>query len=658
LKTNPIQGILSHLRIPLPGDNLLRKYSNEPAPLRAALFSSDQMETYGKTFAARHQVINHRASNRLLKRLADNEEVLLEVHGLMTEAVKANRQIIPAAEWLLDNFYLIQEQIHTGKKHLPKGYSEDLPRLVNGPSEGLPRVYDIAVEIVSHSDGRIDALSLINFIDAYQTVTQLKLGELWAIPIMLRLALIENLRRLSTQIAIDRINRNIADYWAEKMMETAEKDPTSLILVIADMARSGPPMVSSFVAELTRVLQGKGPALALPLTWIEQRLSGTGQSSIDLVHSEIQKQAADQVSMSNSINSLRFLGTMDWREFVESTSVVEKILREDIEGTYENMDFSTRDRYRHIVEKIAKECPLEEDAIASLALRQAREKGVHVGYFLIGKGVLQTRRLAKTRFSFWEFLRRKMYSSPLLFYVGSIVLLSLLFGGGLFAKAYGEGLQNWVMIVAGVLSVLCTSQLAISLVNWFSTLIIQPRLLPRMDFSKGIPDASRTLVVVPTMLTGLPDIEALGEALEVRYLANRDGRLHYALLTDYAGRALPKSCHPTMRSCWRAAQQKIEELNTKYHDVREDIFFLLHRPAPKWNDQGPRIWMGYERKRGKLTDLNALAPGGTWTQAILRLLSATREVLKDSPVRAHPGHRHPIAQGQRLENGRRPWPTR
>ena len=327
--------------------------------LRSELFSTDQMENYGKTLATKHQIISGRFPNKLLKRLADNEEVLLEVHELMTDAVKANSRIIPAGEWLLDNFYLIQEQIRTGKKHLPKGYSEDLPTLVNGPSIELPRVYDIAIEIISHSDGRVDLRSLANFISAYQTVTKLKLGELWAIPIMLRLALIENLRRLAAQIAMVRIYQNLADYWAEQMTETAEKDPTSLILVIADMARSGPPMVSSFVAELTRRLQGKGPALALPLTWIEQRLSETGQTSTELVHEEIQKQAADQVSMSNSISSLRFLGTTDWREFVESTSDVEHVLRQDIDGIYERMDFSTRDRYRHIVERVAKKaaCP-------------------------------------------------------------------------------------------------------------------------------------------------------------------------------------------------------------------------------------------------------------------------------------------------------------
>ena len=197
---------------------------------------------------------------------------------------------------------------------------------MNGPSAGLPRVYDIALETISHGDGRADPESLSRFVAAYQTVIALKLGELWAIPIMLRLALIENLRRIAARIATDRIDRNLADHWADRMTESAAKDPKNLILVIADMARSNPPLVSAFVAELTRRLQGQGPALALPLTWIEQRLSEYGQTIKQLVDSENQQQAADQVSMSNSIGSLRFLGAMDWREFVETMSAVEQIL--------------------------------------------------------------------------------------------------------------------------------------------------------------------------------------------------------------------------------------------------------------------------------------------------------------------------------------------
>ena len=374
----------------------MQKYANEKPPLRSELYSADQMEHYGRTLAGRHKLITGRAPNILLSRLAENEDLLLEVHHLLTDAVKTNRRIIPAGEWLLDNFYLIQEQIRIGKKHLPKGYSEDLPRLLNGASAGLPRVYDIAIEIISHSDGRVDLRSLSNFVTAYQGVTPLKLGELWAIPIMLRLALIENLRRLSTQIAFDRINQNLADYWVEQMTSIADKDPKSLILVIADMARSNPPMVSSFVAELTRQLQGKGPALALPLNWIEQRLSETGQNGNELINAEIQKQAADQVSMSNSIGSLRFLGTMDWRDFVESISIVDHTLRKDGSNVYGKMDFSTRDHYRHVVEKLSRYSDLSEQDIAGMAVRLAASASIksgpddrtaHVGYYLVGKGL-------------------------------------------------------------------------------------------------------------------------------------------------------------------------------------------------------------------------------------------------------------------------------
>ena len=351
---------MSHQR-----NGLSQKYIGDEPPLRSELFSTLQMEQHGKILAGSHKLSLERTPDRLLTRLAENESVLIKVCNLLTTAVKANRRIAPAGEWLLDNFYLIEEQIHTAKRHFPKGYSRELPRLLNGLSAGLPRVYDIALETISHGDGRVDPETLSSFVTAYQTVTSLNLSELWAIPIMLRLALIENLRRVGARVAADRTDRNHADYWADQMTEIAEKDPKSLILVIADMARSNPPMVSSFVAEFARRLQGQSPALALPLTWIEQRLSESGQTIEQLVQSENQQQAADQVSISNSIGSLRFLGAMDWRKFVETMSVVEEILHEDPGGTYGKMDFATRDRYRHVVEKIAKSSRHSESEVAT-----------------------------------------------------------------------------------------------------------------------------------------------------------------------------------------------------------------------------------------------------------------------------------------------------
>ncbi|MCE5265265.1 MAG: cyclic beta 1-2 glucan synthetase [Deltaproteobacteria bacterium] len=614
LSSHTIRDPLLRLKSCLPGRGLPRNHACDEPPLRAELFSADQMEQHGKNLAVSHQLSPGRAPDLLLARLAENEELLLGVRSLLTEATQANRRITPAGEWLLDNFYLIEEQIRTARRHLPKGYSRELPRLQNGPSAGLPRVYDIALETISHGDGRADPESLSRFVAAYQTVIALKLGELWAIPIMLRLALIENLRRIAARIATDRIDRNLADHWADRMTESAAKDPKNLILVIADMARSNPPLVSAFVAELTRRLQGQGPALALPLTWIEQRLSEYNQTIKQLVDSENQQQAADQVSMSNSIGSLRFLGAMDWREFVETMSAVEKILLEDPADVYGRMDFSTRDRYRHVVEKIAKFSPLSEGEVArlaiGLALKGAAEKDgadrtAHVGFYLIDRGSSELNRLAQVRWPPSEAIRKWGRRFPLPLYGGSICLLTLFLTGILTVKAHAGGLRDGTLALIALLLLLGTSQLAIALVNWLSTLLVMPHPLPRLDFSQGIPTRFRTLVVVPTMLTGAGNIAALIEALEVRFLANRDDQLHFALLTDF--RDAPAESMPEDEALLRLAQRGIEGLNAKYDSPKGDRFFLFHRPR-RWNPRD-RIWMGYERKRGKLADLNALLRG-------------------------------------------------
>ncbi|MEI8190713.1 MAG: cyclic beta 1-2 glucan synthetase, partial [candidate division NC10 bacterium] len=597
------------------GNGLAQQCAGDVPPLRSELFSSEQMEAHGKNLAGSHTLGVSRAPDQLLVRLAENEGVLIGACDLLTEAVTANRRIAPAGEWLLDNFYLIEEQIRTARRHLPKGYSRGLPRLLNGPSAGLPRVYDLALETISHGDGRVDPESLSSFVAAYQTVAVLTLGELWAIPIMLRLALIENLRRVGARIAADRTDRNRADYWADRMTEIAEKDPKSLILVIADMARSGPPMVSTFVAEFARRLQGQGPALALPLTWIEQRLSESGMTIEQLVQWENQQQAADQVSISNSISSLRFLGAMDWREFVETMSVVEQTLREDPGGVYGKMDFATRDHYRHVVEKIAKSSRLSESEVARQAIQLTRTgtitqdgdaRAAHVGFYLIDKGVPELERRAAVRLSPAVALQRMSRQRPVLLYLGTILLMTAILTGTFLVKAHANGVAGWLLALVGILSLVCASQLAVALVNWLATLLAMPHVLPRMDLSGGIPPEARALVVIPTMLTSAHSIEELVEGLEVRFLANREEHLHFGLLTDFQDAR--QETLPEDASLLRLAQERIATLNQKYPSARGDTFFLFHRPR-RWNPR-ERIWMGYERKRGKLAELNSLLRGG------------------------------------------------
>src|SRR5438128_2053082 len=193
-------------------------FSHIEPPLRSELFSADQMERHGRVLAAAHRLAAGRAGDLLLPRLAENARILVEVRDELTAAVTARRRITPAGDWLLDNFHLIDEQIRMARRHLPKGYSRELPRLAQGARAGFPRVYHLALEAISHGDGRVDAESLERFVGAYQSVTPLKMGELWAIPIMLRLALIENLRRVGLRVSASAAERDRAGAWADQML--------------------------------------------------------------------------------------------------------------------------------------------------------------------------------------------------------------------------------------------------------------------------------------------------------------------------------------------------------------------------------------------------------------------------------------------------------
>ena len=601
--------------------------SAEEAPLRSELFSREQMKQHGKVLAASHVVALEPASDQLLPRLADNQEVLNKTCRLLTTAIAEARRIAPAGEWLLDNFYLIEQQIRTAKSHLPKGYSQVLPRLLKGPSAGLPRVYDLALETIAHSDARVDFESLSGFVAAYQTITTLKLGELWAIPIMLRLALIENLRRVAAAIAADRLDRNLADSWADKMTAVAEQDPKNLILAVADMARSNPPMASSFIAELSRRLQGQGPALALPLTWIEQQLSESGTTIEELVRAENQRQATDQVSISNSIASLRFLDATDWREFVESTSIVDRTLREAPQDVYAGMTFATRDHYRHVVEKIAKGSNFSEVEVAATAVRLASDslqkgdhRAGHVGYYLVAEGRETLELAVAIRGSIGRFLRNvaRRHSLSLSLYLGTIITSAALLTAILSVRARAFGMSVPDLVIFGVLALSAVSQLVITVLNWTLTKLARPELLPRMDFSRGIPAEFRTLVVVPSMLTSTESVVSLLEALEVRFLANRDDNVHFCLLSDF--RDAEAESMPEDGPLLDLAQARITDLNKRYNNQGADTFFLLHRPR-RWN-AAERIWMGHERKRGKLEDLNSFLRGKT-EDRFLRIVGRT-----------------------------------
>jgi len=581
--------------------------------LRDELFSGEQLARHARALAESHQLATHRNANRLLAQLDENERVLRAFNHL-TRAISPTRRITSAAEWLLDNFYLLEEQIQLARRHLPRGYSRELPRLRHGPSAGLPRVYDIVLELISHVDAQIDEGPLSAFIASYQTVNSLTLGELWAVPIMLRLGLIEDLQRIITRLTIAHEDRDLAELWVTRLQDMEEHNPAHLVVVVADMAKAGISLTPSFVAEFCQLLSHHGPVLYLARSWVEHRLLEHGLSIERMVDLESQNQAADQVSVSHCIASLRFLSATDWKQFVEALSLVDTTLRADPGGYYAQMDFATRDRYRHAVEAMARHSELAEAEVAQLAvqlatdasrLETAEPRAAHVGFYLIDKGQARLGHLAKTRWPWRTRIEHAMRSFPMAIYAGGIGLVTLLATCGLMQQARLLDAHGWRLMLLTGLFVICASQLGVALMNWLCTLLVQPRLLPRLDSSAGIAAECRTMVVVPTMLASAGGIDRLIEAMEIHYLANHDGCLHFALLTDFRDATTERLADDD--ELLQRAHAGVELLNRKYPSDGYQRFFLFHRPR-RWNAAEGK-WMGYERKRGKLTDFNALLRG-------------------------------------------------
>ena len=579
------------------------------------LFSVEQLANHARSLAASHRTVIRKGANGLLTRL-DSNESSLRAFNRVTRGGIPGCHLTPAAEWMLDNFHLVEEQIQMARRHLPRGYSRELPRLANGPSEGMPRVFDIVLELISHVDAEIEAGPLGAFIDSYQSVDTLKLGELWAIPIMLRLGLIENLQRITSRLETARQDCELADQWVGRLEETAETNPSQLVIVVADMAQSGVSLSSAFVAEFCMRLSQGSPVLQLARSWVENVLIERGQSIEQLVHLDSQNQAADQVSVSHSIGSLRFLGAMDWKEFVETLSAVETTLRGDPADVYSHMEFSTRDQYRHAVETVARHGGLGETEVAlkavELAAEGARKHGhddraAHVGYYLIDKGLPLLEAAAKVQKPWQTGIERWIHRRPLAFYGGGVAVLTLLATFGFVRAAHGLGVDAWKILPFALVFLLCASQLAVSLMNWLGTLLVKPRLLPRLNFSKSIAANCRTMVVVPTMITSEKGVGRLIETLEIHHLANRDPHLHFALLTDFPD--APEEVMPGDEALLSQIRDGVEMLNRKYPTGHHTSFFLFHRPR-RWNEiEG--LWMGYERKRGKLMEFNSLLRGGS-----------------------------------------------
>ncbi|MGI6705295.1 MAG: GH36-type glycosyl hydrolase domain-containing protein [Clostridia bacterium] len=571
---------------------------------------------HAKDLAARHRVMKKSGfSYRFTPRIEEDRKILVQAYKAINEAIKSNEPMVPASEWLLDNFYIIEEQLKEIQHGIPKSYFRELPVLIDGPYKGCPRAYWLAMEMVAHTDGRIDESVLKRFIQSFQSETSLSSNELWSIPFMLRIALIKNIKWIAVGIVDAQNQRKSADLWAAKLMEKEKASKEELEKALEDLGKSTELMGTAFIERLLQRLREEGAEASLILRWLDEKLLSLDLAVESVIQSEHQGQAAKQVSIGNSITSLRLLSTLTWLYTFEELSQVEQILRIDPGKVYPQMDFASRNYYRRQVEKLAKEMGISEVQVARKALECAQEamekdaydaRANHVGYYLVGNG----RRHLKQKVGYEPSGVRKWYrylmENPTVFFLGSIGLITAALEGALIYYGYRVVPEFSVFLLPMlVVAFIPSLSISTSIVNWIVSHTFSPCFLAKLELKDEIPDECKTMVVIPTLLSNEKRAEELVEQMEVFYLANQGENLHFALLGDFPD-ANEQEKEMDDRII-KKALDGIRQLNKRYGDGKEDLFYYFHRKR-QWNySQGK--WMGWERKRGALMELNRFLRG-------------------------------------------------
>ncbi|MHB0858694.1 MAG: GH36-type glycosyl hydrolase domain-containing protein [Anaerolineae bacterium] len=522
------------------------------------------------------------AQRSLLSRLPQHRQRLQQAYQRFREADQEVLTVSYAAEWLLDNFYLVEQALRLIREDIPESYYHELPRLSTSPLVGHPRVYDLAREIVLHLEGVLEISQVRRFVSAYQDVAPLTMGEIWALPLMLRLVSIENL--------------------SDALARVTELD------VPVDTAPPPSPLLDMLAPDLVA---------------------------------------------SNSIRSLRILATTDWEEFFESLSRVEQILRSDPAGIYARMDFATRNRYRQVVEELAKGSDRDEESVAQTTVHLAqraiapidarttrsgrpdRDAGHrarrqraddwdaprtgHVGYYLDDAGRPELEEQVGYRASGRARVHAWVRAHPTPVYLGSIGLLLLVFVLALVGYAVAAGGNLLQVVAVGLLVLMPTLSISVDLVNAAVTHLVPPRVLPQLDFRNGVPERFRTMVVIPGLLSSADDADSLLQQLELHYLSNTDRQLRFALLTDWGD--APAASMPEDESLVAKAREGIDRLNVRYGNMdgvdESGPFYLFHRER-RWNTC-ERCYMAWERKRGKLIEFNRLLRGAQDTSFVVQV---------------------------------------
>lgn len=540
-----------------------------------------------------------RGIGSVFARLHKNEIVLDGARRDLAAAARLGRALTASAEWILDNSYLVRTQISEIRRHLPRNF----PKAPAG--SGYGPVLDLARALVVETDRNLNEGNITNHLEEFQKTSPLTTAALWFFPLFLRMALVADLAELASAVNRAQQLREAAYLWANRLASGARAAPEEVNRLIGLLGGEAIALQPYFITSLAEQLQDEEGALAPLRSWIQEHFKSPLS---ELVRGEHTQEAAQRVSVANAFGSLRMLSRIDFTEIFERVSLVEKELATDPSGIYSRSDFATRDECRRVVERISRNSSLNEIEVAraavSLAQNASEPRAKQVAHFLLTGAVAQLEAETRSRVPVRIRLIRTIRRNATGVYIGSVTCLTAAFLILSLALAWeGGGHKLIILAVLGVLALFPLSELAQQIINVLVIAGFPPDALPKLDFlESGIPPENATLVVIPMLLSSAGVVRREIEKLEVRFLANREEHLFFALFSDFTDAANEMTADDEL--LLEAARDGIHGLNARYPGGR---FLLFHRPRV-WSETEMR-WIGRERKRGKIEDLNRFLLG-------------------------------------------------
>jgi cyclic beta-1,2-glucan synthetase len=537
------------------------------------------------------------------------EKVIMQAFTVLNTLKERGYSLIPGGEWLLDNFFLIHDQLKLARQFVKNSRKSGLP-VTKITSVIYPRVYVVAQNITDNFQNEYSEVDLGEFLKAFQGHLSLNTTELWAFPEAMRVVLIEKLGILSARIMVAAINKFCSSFRETQLVVefgkngNLEKEFRKIILyaeVLQDF----------FGVYLIRQLQSKGAKYHTLAEQVESRLFGGSDKKLSAMIKADTEQAADQTYVGQVIANLSFISMFDWKDFIESQSRVHAILSADPAGVFGMMDFKSRNYYRELVAGLSRKLNTSEIQIAEESIRLANQapansKQGHVGYFLINESDKNHLSVSDALIHGLAIIMKiNSRSSKLSIYIVAIVILAVINCWGLYTLLFAGHQLLFGTYMTVVLCLIACVHLSLGLVSRLLSYMMKPKLLPRLNFSKKIPDESTTIVVIPTIVVSIEQIDRLIHSVETKYIATRSKNLYFGLLTDLSDSMTKK--REGDDELVAHVEKGINLLNKKYCSFQPGTFMLFHRPR-RWNNI-EKMWMGYERKRGKLIEFTALLRG-------------------------------------------------